>query len=90
MKNKGADQTAQMRRLVCACVVRKPLKTGFLRLRPMLKDNIPILHGKKVALSYGPRPEKTCLRGFVNNKDTDQPAYTRSMQSDQRLYYPLI
>ena len=32
--NKGADQTAQMRRLVCACVVRKPPKTGFLETRP--------------------------------------------------------
>ena len=27
---KGADQTAWMCRLVCACVVCKPLKTGFL------------------------------------------------------------
>ena len=33
--NKGADQTARMRRLVCACVVRKPPKTGFLASRPM-------------------------------------------------------
>ena len=32
--NKGADQTARMRRLVCACVVHKPLKTGFLASRP--------------------------------------------------------
>ena len=32
--NKGADQTAQMRRLVCACVVPKPPKTGFLASRP--------------------------------------------------------
>ena len=32
--NKGADQTARMRRLVCACVVRKPPKTGYLALRP--------------------------------------------------------
>ena len=30
---KGADQTAQMRRLVCACVFRKPPKTGFLASR---------------------------------------------------------
>ena len=29
VNNKGADQTARMRRLVCACVVRKPPKTGF-------------------------------------------------------------
>ena len=35
MNNKGADQTARMRRLVCACVVCKPLKTGFLALRPI-------------------------------------------------------
>ena len=32
--NKGADQTARMRRLVCACVVHKPPKTGFLASRP--------------------------------------------------------
>ena len=32
--NNGADQTARMRRLVCACVVRKPPKTGFLALWP--------------------------------------------------------
>ena len=32
--NKGAGQTARMRRLVCACVVRKPPKTGFLATRP--------------------------------------------------------
>ena len=34
MNNKGADQTALMRRLVCACVVRQPPKTGFLTSRP--------------------------------------------------------
>ena len=28
--NKGAEQIARMRRLVCACVVCKPPKTGFL------------------------------------------------------------
>ena len=32
-KNKGADQTARMRRLVCAFVVRKPPKSGFLETR---------------------------------------------------------
>ena len=38
--NKGADQSARMRRLVCVCVVRKPPKTGFLALRPTCKyDN---------------------------------------------------
>ena len=33
--DKGADQSARsMRRLVCAFVVRKPPKTGFLASRP--------------------------------------------------------
>ena len=35
---KGADQTARMCRLVCACVVHKPPKTGFLTSRPKLYD----------------------------------------------------
>ena len=30
---------------------------------------------------YGPRCEKTCLWGFVNNKDADQPAHLRSLIS---------
>ena len=34
--NKGADQTARMRRLVCAFVVRNPPKTGFLALGPSM------------------------------------------------------
>ena len=32
--------------------------------------------------SFGPHREKICLRGFANNKGTDQP--------DQRLCYSLI
>ena len=35
VNNKGADQTARMRRLVCAYVVRNPPKTGFLATRPI-------------------------------------------------------
>ena len=35
MKNKGADQTARIRRLVCACAFSEPLKTGFLASRPI-------------------------------------------------------
>ena len=36
VNNKGADQTAHMRRLVCAFVPRKPPKTGFLASRPII------------------------------------------------------
>ena len=30
---------------------------------------------------YGPKGEKNCLRGFANNKGTDQPAHMRSLIS---------
>ena len=39
---KGTDQTARMRRLVCAFVVRKPQKTGFLGSRPICKLQKPL------------------------------------------------
>ena len=32
-------------------------------------------------LQYGPRREKTCLRGFANNTGADQPAHPRSLIS---------
>ena len=32
-------------------------------------------------LQNGPQREKTCLRGFVNNKGADQPARSRSLIS---------
>ena len=32
-------------------------------------------------VTYGPRHEKTCLWGFVNNKDADQTAHLRSLIS---------
>ena len=35
--NKGADQSARMRSLVCAFVVSKPLKKDFLALRQILE-----------------------------------------------------
>ena len=46
--NKGVDQSARMRRLVCAYVVHKPPNTGFLASRPICEKyqnptNLPIL-----------------------------------------------
>ena len=35
MTDKGVDQTARMRRQVCAFVVRKPPKTGFIVSTPI-------------------------------------------------------
>ena len=43
-----------MRRLVCACVVRKPPKTGFLAVRPIL-----------CAVKYG-RRHQTKVQSFMN------------------------
>ena len=42
-KNKGVDQTARMRRLVCASVVCKQHSHGFLRVEAhmMLKPRLP-------------------------------------------------
>ena len=34
-----------------------------------------------IAIIIGPRREKTCLRGFVNNKEADKPVHTRSLIS---------
>ena len=35
----------------------------------------------------GPRREKTCLRGFANNKGTDQPVHQRSLVCTLLLAY---
>ena len=37
--------------------------------------------GSLIALTIGPRREKTCFRRFANNKDADQPEYARSLIS---------
>ena len=34
-----------------------------------------------VHVIFGPQREKTCLRGFANNKGADQPAHPRSLIS---------
>ena len=47
------------------------MQTTLAGLRT-LKNHISII---------GPRREKTCLRGFANNKGADQPAYPRSLIS---------
>ena len=36
---------------------------------------------KEMVMLIGPRREKTCLRGFANNKSADQPAHPRSLIS---------
>ena len=50
MNNKGADQTARMRRLVCTCVVRKPPKTGFLASRPIYRTSFFVCYHRNIAL----------------------------------------
>ena len=36
---------------------------------------------------YGPRREKTCLRGFVNNTGADQPAHPHSLISAFSIHF---
>ena len=38
-------------------------------------------HQRALFSSFGPRREKTCLRGFANNTDADQPAHPRRLIS---------
>ena len=38
--NKGADQTARMRRLVCACVIRKSRRQVFSRRGPIMRRHM--------------------------------------------------
>ena len=41
-----------------------------------------VLYHSQTAKLYGPQREKTCLSGFANNKDKDQPAHLRSLISN--------
>ena len=36
---------------------------------------------KTIDMTFGPRREKTCLRGFANNIGADQPAHRHSLIS---------
>ena len=36
---------------------------------------------RTVLISFRPQPEKTCLRGFANNRGEDQPAHARRLIS---------
>ena len=44
-------------------------------------SKIDLWHDLLSSSFNGPKHEKTCLRGFVNNKGADQPAHTRSLIS---------
>ena len=52
--------------------------TTFILASRTILQNIIII---KLQGSYGPRREKTCLRGFANNTGADQPAHPRSLIS---------
>ena len=50
------------------------------KLKPVSKATETSSHLKQILIT-GPRREKTCLRGFANNKGADQPAHPRSLIS---------
>ena len=60
--DKGTDQPAQIRRLVCAFVVRKPLKTGFLALR-LISHHIFISKQRNRV-----DPDQAALRAYSRKK----------------------
>ena len=68
--NKGADQAARMRRLVCACVVRKPLKTGFLALRPIWVNHLARYSCLVERLVWKLVQETDSGNGFLSVKET--------------------
>ena len=43
--------------------------------------HLHLLSGHVGWITNGPRREKTCLRGFANNKGADQPSHTCSLIS---------
>ena len=51
------------------------LRTGLNRFHGASTSPLVLMWIK----TYGPRREKTCLRGFANNTGTDQPAHPRSL-----------
>ena len=67
VNNKGADQTAHMRRLVRACVVRKLPKTGFLALRPIFIQPTAAstvnMRQSFTAMSWAGQEECVCVWG---------------------------
>ena len=63
------------------CVVHEAMN-GCKTYKASLKDcfeNVNIKKYKKNLLLNWPCREKTCLRGFADNKDADQPAHPRSL-----------
>ena len=66
------------------CLQRYPYR-GFRSKINQLKStfDIKLIHEPHKALHrvIGPRREKTCLRGFANNKGAGQPAHPRSLIS---------
>ena len=68
MLNKGDDQTARMRRLVCTCVVRKPSKTGSLASRPFYSfAYLVVLHAFVFCLFIFPSQDK-CFQNTISDK----------------------
>ena len=80
--NKGADQTARMRRLVCASVVRKPPKTGFLASRQIFLDTMKGQHIAAImaliaALTHGlQNPMYSLIYGPVHEVSVLNPPFT--------------
>ena len=70
-----------MRRLVCAFVVRKPRKTGFLAARPIC--NLTILQGQFAPVKGNYSQEfKDLVMTMLNQDPSDRPSAHQLMYID--------
>ena len=58
-----------------------PTESGLKTMMKLKKTIMSVKHYAPKKVQYGPRREKTCLRGFANNTGTDQPAHPHSLIS---------
>ena len=80
--NKGADQTALMRSLVCACIVRKLPKTGFLAPR-VYNTGVSFSEILKKTSNY---PGTFSVTGLVFNKNVTQKMLFSVFQIKMRRF----
>ena len=81
MKNIGADQTARMRRLVCAFVVPKPQKTGFFRAEAQIRVRNSSINF--LFLDYN-----TCVIGSQNKRLNEVPKTRSKIDELENIHNP--
>ena len=81
MKNIGADQTARMRRLVCAFVVPKLPKTGFFRVEAQIR-----VHNSSINFLF--LDYNTCVVGSQNKRLNVVPQKRSKIDELENIHNP--